>query len=613
MPTFADVGGQEPSTITFRLATVQLTRNSTVTNQEILSIGDPDTTNAIAAVLNTTPGSTAWALAIRDVVPQSTTVNISSLAGPVIVRSSAANALVSVYQSTAADLNVTVAGYVAPSTVVSVSTGSVRVSQSSAADLNVTVAGYSTVSAVSSVSGIVAVRPSDTNWASSAGFHFDSSGALQVAATVTTSTTVNVSSLAGAVNMRSSAANALVSVYQSTAADLNVTVAGYVAPSTVVSVSTGSVRVHQSSAADLNVTVAGYSTIAAISSVAGIVAVRPSDTNWASSAGFHFDSSGYLQTVASFTGSTVVTVSTGSIGIAGVYDSSGALRTVGDSVNDAIRVNVVAGSAAGSTVVTVSTGSVRVHQSSAADLNVTVAGYSTTVNISSLAGPVIVRSSAANALITAYQSTAADLLVTASQGGTWNIGTVTTVTTVSSLAGAVNVRSSAANALVTVYQSTAADLVCNVSSLAGIVAVRPTDTNWASSAGFPFSTTHASSGVAGLLTREIMDGRLTAASTTAFASTSFTIASSVANVRVYVTGYTITTTNAGPTQIGFYSSGTLVWPLVLAATSSAVTGANMAVGHGYIFRGSVNEAMSLRTNQSTIAGWQVGVAYYVAP
>jgi hypothetical protein len=120
-------------------------------------------------------GSTVWQ------------VQVSSLAGAVITRSSAANALVSVYQSTAADLNVTVAGYVAPSTLITVRQSMVgdfraAVYQSTAGDLNVTVAGY-----------------------------------------VAPSTTVQVSSLGGAVNMRSSAANALVSVYQSTAADLNVT------------------------------------------------------------------------------------------------------------------------------------------------------------------------------------------------------------------------------------------------------------------------------------------------------------------------------------------------------------------------------------------------------
>ncbi len=160
MPTFNSISGAEPSTTSFRVATVTMTRNSTLAHQEILSIGDPDTTNALAAVLNTTPGSTAWALAVREVAP-STTVQVSSVGGAVVVRSSAANALVSVYQSTAADLNVTVAG-------------------------------YSTTAAISSVSGRVATMPLSTLWASSAGFHFDSSGALQTVASFTGSTTVVV-------------------------------------------------------------------------------------------------------------------------------------------------------------------------------------------------------------------------------------------------------------------------------------------------------------------------------------------------------------------------------------------------------------------------------------
>ena len=65
---------------------------------------------------------------------------------------------------------------------------------------------------------------------------------------------------------------------------------------------------------------------------------------------------------------------------------------------------------------------VSVFQSTAADLNVTVAGYSTTVNVSSLAGAVNCRSSAANFLASIYQSTAADLQVTASQNSTaWSV------------------------------------------------------------------------------------------------------------------------------------------------------------------------------------------------
>lgn len=122
--------------------------------QEILCVGDPEVESSlgIARVIAGVPDSSHAGLVVRQ-VGHSTTVNVSSLAGPVIVRSSAADALVtvyqstvgalraaayqstvgdlraSVYQSTAADLNVTVAGLVAPTT-----TATVR--QSTYSDLN---------------------------------------------------------------------------------------------------------------------------------------------------------------------------------------------------------------------------------------------------------------------------------------------------------------------------------------------------------------------------------------------------------------------------------------------------------------------------------------------
>jgi hypothetical protein len=172
MAVIDGVGLAEPSTITKSLAAVPITRNSSVTYQEVMTLGSPNSTSllALAEVMGSAPASTTVGLVVRPVGP------------------------VSVYQSTAADLNVTVAGY---------------------------------------------------------------------------STTVNVSSLAGAVNMRSSAANALVSVYQSTAADLLATI-----------------------------TPAAGSTFR----------VQPGSTAWATSAGFHFNSSGDLKVEASFTGSTTVTV-----------------------------------------------------------------------------------------------------------------------------------------------------------------------------------------------------------------------------------------------------------------------------------------------------------------
>lgn len=152
--TFSNIGMEEPSTITHRAAAVTIARGSTNEQQEILCIGDGQSSLGIAVVTDSAPASTAFSLAVRQVgyVAPSTDVSVST-------------GSVRVHQSSAADLNVTVAGYVAPSTTVAVSTGSLRVHQSSAADLNVTVAGYSTTVNVSSISGVVAtaeVLPAST-------------------------------------------------------------------------------------------------------------------------------------------------------------------------------------------------------------------------------------------------------------------------------------------------------------------------------------------------------------------------------------------------------------------------------------------------------------------
>src|SRR4051812_41100979 len=107
MATFSKIDGAEPSTVTFTLATVTQDRGGVTQHQEIVTLGGTESTLAVAAVLAAAPASTAWALAVREVGPvivrqstaadlnvtvagYSTTVNISSLAGPVIVRSSKA-------------------------------------------------------------------------------------------------------------------------------------------------------------------------------------------------------------------------------------------------------------------------------------------------------------------------------------------------------------------------------------------------------------------------------------------------------------------------------------------------------------------------------------------
>ena len=401
---FNNLGLQEPSTITARVATVTIQRGSTVEHQEILVIGDATSSNAVAQVTNAAPSTSAYGLAVRQVdAVQSAqsgawtvraTLSSTSADNPVTAVQSGNWTVRANLSSTAADNPVTAAqaGTWNIGTVTAVS-GKVSVVNSSAADLNVTVAGYSTTVNVSSLAGIVAVRPSDTNWASSAGFHFNSSGELLTVAAVATSTTVNVSSLAGRVAFAGyHASGSLVNVTDSTNNAINVNVvAGSAAGSTVATISRfqdssnngiavadsvnnalrvnvvagaagGSTvytlsRVLDSSNNGIAVAdsvnnalrmtvVAGGSTTVNVSSVAGVVAVRPSDTNWASSAGFHFDSSGALQISGTITASasTVTTISR-------IQDSSNTGIAVGDSANNAMRVSVVAG---GSTTVNVS-------------------------------------------------------------------------------------------------------------------------------------------------------------------------------------------------------------------------------------------------------------------
>lgn len=304
---FNNLGLQEPSTITARVGTVTIARGSTTEHQEIMVLGDVSSSNAIARVLSATPASTEFGLAVRVVEQPSTLVTVST-------------GSVRVHQSTAADLQATVAqastvwqvqvgGYVAPSTTVN----------------------------VSSVSGVVTVRPSDTNWASSAGFHFDSSGALQIAGTFSASTTVNVSSVAGVVTvspLASSNSSVYLSVRLSDGTSFIPISQDYTDGSTYSSLVAPGVAFNNSS--NNTFRTVGLTTPFPVQMTdSSNASVKPGDaTNQAIRVNVVAGAAG---------GSTVMTVSTGSIGLAGVYDSSNALQKVGDSANQAIRVNVVAG------------------------------------------------------------------------------------------------------------------------------------------------------------------------------------------------------------------------------------------------------------------------------
>lgn len=190
-----------------------MTRNSSAELQEILTIGDPDSSLALAAVTNVAPASTRWALNTRIVSGPSSLVDLSVRA---------------VLPSTATDNPVSAAQ---ASTVWAIQAdGRVRAQNSTAADLLASVAQtstvwqvqlgvYSTIAAVSSLAGVVTAAPVSSSGVS---MSTDTDPAstkqgliVRQVGFVAASTTMQVSSLAGAVITRSSAADQLVTVYQS--------------------------------------------------------------------------------------------------------------------------------------------------------------------------------------------------------------------------------------------------------------------------------------------------------------------------------------------------------------------------------------------------------------
>jgi hypothetical protein len=168
MAVIDGVGLAEPSTITKSLAAVPITRNSSVTYQEVMVLGSPNSTTllALAEVTGADPASTTVGLVVRE-----------------------ANR--NVYQSTATDFLASIAP-IAGSTF--------------------------------------RTQPGSTAWATSAGFHFNSSGDLKVEASFTGSTTVTVSRIVG----NSSAADYVpVRIVNSSADGFSALAADYVHNSTL--------------------------------------------------------------------------------------------------------------------------------------------------------------------------------------------------------------------------------------------------------------------------------------------------------------------------------------------------------------------------------------------
>ena len=136
-----NIGLAEPSTITKSLRSVTQTINSSVVHQEVMTIGSQGavagSSVGLAEVLASAPASTTWGLTVRIAGGPSSAVDLQARVNQGVGNSSAADRWL---------------------------TGSM---------------------------------PNSTVWASSAGFHFDSSGALQVTTIGTLSTIVTVARMVG--------------------------------------------------------------------------------------------------------------------------------------------------------------------------------------------------------------------------------------------------------------------------------------------------------------------------------------------------------------------------------------------------------------------------------
>jgi hypothetical protein len=524
---FGSIKGEESATITFKVRTVTINQNSTNMQQEILTIGEPLTSNAVARVLAAPPVSTEFGAAVRIV------------SGP----------------SSAADLAVS-----GNSTVFQGGSWTVRSNLSStSADNPVSAAQSGSWTVRANLSSTSADNPIQISVASTAfvkniGLSVDSSNFLNVNASLSVSALSSISSIAGVVTVTPNS-TAPTTYYPVRITDGSTWVVDYAQGSTFTSTLVGG---------GVNFLRAGASSVSSTD-----VFVMP----WASTIGHQ---------------------------IVAVTDSSQAIVYPADSANNAIRVNVVAGAAGGSTIVTISalpliSSGVPAGNSSALTVRNVWSSTHTDQNVNIAA----VDSSGALAKVGDAGNNALRVNVVAGAAGG------STIVTVSSLPMVSTSVPGAASSGLNVWMVGGNRI--NIGSTAADNAVTATiGTNLQSTAA-------PSSNSSGLIVRQVVDNILTVSSTNAMASTSFTINSSVANAKIRIVSYSITSTVQSPTSFKFYSSGTLLWPVRLAALSSAVSGANLACSApGYLFCSkNAGEAVTLQT-ASTVTNVNVAVSYYIA-
>jgi hypothetical protein len=423
---------------------------------------------------------------------------------------------------------------------------------------------------------------------------------------VAASTTVNVSSLGGAVIVRSSAANALVSVYQSTFTDLqanvrlsdrdassatlavlNTTPAStaygaavrFTAPyadttntalrvNVVAGSAAGSteVTVRQSTFTDLNCRINAPST----ANAANYLPVRITDgSSYISPGNEYTDASTY----SSLAGPTLTfnNSSNNTFRVVGVAQpwpiqhrtSSGA--SMDDSSNNSLGVTIRAGSAAGTEYADGDTD---------ATPNFGAIGFdngTTTMRVVSLTNRLPVRLSSTNTdtpVRAVLSSTATDNPVSAAQAGSW------TVRANLSSTGTDNPVSAAQSGTWTV--NLGAQLISTASAPAA--------------------------GSSALLTREVMPAFASVYSTVVSTASSafYEVISSAAGVTRCVFAERATSTAVSPILIEYkQSTGTTVWHAEVGSGSSGVSGANMAVSaRSRLFQSSVAGNVMVRLNST---------------
>lgn len=99
--TFGNIAGEESATVTFRVATVAIGRGSTTEQQEILVLGDPQSSLGLARVLAAPPASTEYGLGVRIISGPSSAGDL--VFRPAFSSTSADNPVRAVWSSTLSD------------------------------------------------------------------------------------------------------------------------------------------------------------------------------------------------------------------------------------------------------------------------------------------------------------------------------------------------------------------------------------------------------------------------------------------------------------------------------------------------------------------------------